>query len=221
MNNKTVRSLVLAAAGSLAIAILTQPGFSQGFYIDADLGVALADDVKLREFVVATPGLKLELDPGVHLSFAGGYNFNEFFGLELESGLIHNEVDGISGGGDIDASIGHVPMLANVVFRYDKRDFNWIPYAGAGAGGDFSVFQLDDIRAPYGTVVDGEGSTLVFAWQLFAGVRYKLNEFMSIGAGYKFFSSEGASWDVSHTSGDIEADTAYVHSIGVTFNMKF
>lgn len=219
--NKTVRSLVLVAAGSLAMAVFTQPGHSQNFYLDADLGVALADDVSLRQFVVPTPGVKLELDPGVRLSVAGGYNFNDFVGLQLESGIIHNEVKGTTRGGSIDASIGHVPMLVDVVFRYDKPESKWVPYAGAGAGGDASVIQLDHVRAPNGTLVDGEGSTVVFAWQLFAGVRYKLNDMMSIGAGYKFYSADGASWDIRRTAGDIESGTARVHSVGVNFNMKF
>jgi opacity protein-like surface antigen len=112
-------------------------------------------------------------------------------------------------------------MLVDVVFRYDKPQSKWVPYAGAGAGGDASIIELDHIRAPNGTVVDGDGSTVVFAWQLFAGVRYKFNDMMSIGAGYKYYSVDGASWDVSHTSGDIESGTARIHSVGVNFNMKF
>ena len=219
--NKSVRSFLLVAAGSLAIAVSTQPGHSQNFYFDADMGVALADDVNLRQFVVPTPGVKLELDPGVRLSVAGGYNFNDFVGVQLETGIIHNEIDGTTSGGNIDASIGHVPMLVDIVFRYDRPDSRWVPYIGAGAGGDASLIQIDDVMAPNGTLVDGEESTVVFAWQLFAGVRYKLNDMMSIGAGYKFYSAEGASWDVEGTGGEIETDTAEVHSFGVTFNMKF
>ena len=219
--NKNVRSLLLVAAGSLAIAVSTQSGHSQNFYFDADMGVALADDVKLRQFVVPTPGIDLELDPGVRLSVAGGYNFNDFVGVQLETGIIHNEIDGTTSGGNIDASIGHVPMLVDVVFRYDRPESRWVPYAGAGAGGDASLIQVDDVFAPNGTLVDGEESTVVFAWQLFAGVRYKINDMMSIGAGYKFYSAEGASWDVEGTGGEIETDSAQVHSIGVTFNMKF
>jgi opacity protein-like surface antigen len=213
--NKTVRSLLLIAAGSLSMAMFTQPGHSQNFYFDADMGVALADDVKLRQFVVPTSGIDLELEPGMRLSVAGGYNFNDFVGVQLETGIIHNEVD------NIDASIGHVPMLVNVVFRYDRPESKWVPYAGAGAGGDASLIQVDDVFAPNGTLVDGEESTVVFAWQLFAGVRYKLNDMMSIGAGYKFYSAEGASWDVHGTGGEIETGTADVHSFGVNFNMKF
>jgi opacity protein-like surface antigen len=201
--------------------VLPDSAHGQNFYLNADLGTSLADDVSIRRFVVPTPGTKFELDPGMHLAVAGGYNFNDYVGAQLETGWIFNEVDNVNGGGSVDASLGHVPMLANVVFRYDQADFPVVPYIGAGAGGDISVINLDHVFAPNGTMVDGAGSDLVFAWQIFAGARYKLNDNMSIGAGYKFFSADGASWDVRHTSGDIQSGTARVHSFGVDFNMKF
>ncbi len=193
----------------------------QGFYLNADLGPSLAEDVSIRRFIIPTPGTKFELDPGIRLGVAGGYNFNEYVGVQLETGLIHNEVKEVNHGGSIDASLGHVPMLADVVFRYDRPNCRWVPYIGAGAGGDVSVIDLDQVWAPNGSLVDGSGSSLVFAWQVFGGVRYKLNDHMSIGGGYRFFSANGASWDVSHSSGDIKSDTARVHSFGVDFNMTF
>jgi len=217
----TARSLTLIGGCCLGWFALTETGQSQNFYFDANVGVSLADKVDLHRFVVPTPGAKVDLDPGPRLSVAGGYNFNEYLGAQLETGFIWNEVKSVTGGGNIDASLAHVPMLADVVVRYDKPDCKWVPYAGVGAGGDVSVISLDKVRAPNGAVVDGSGSDVVFAWQVFVGVRYKFRENMSIGGGYKFFSADGASWDVRHTSGDIQSGTAQVHSFGVDFNIRF
>jgi len=61
----------------------------------------------------------------------------------------------------------------------------------------------------------------VFAWQAFAGARYKFNRNMSIGAAYKFFWADEANWDVEHTSGDIKSGSAQTHSFVVDFNLKF
>jgi opacity protein-like surface antigen len=130
-------------------------------------------------------------------------------------------VDKVTGGGSLDASLSHVPLLANVIVRYDKPDCKWVPYAGVAVGGDASVIALDHVRAPNGVVVDGSDSTLVFAWQVFGGVRYKFHPNMSIGAGYKFFSASSATWEVKRSSGDIETGTARVHSVGVDFSIKF
>lgn len=207
-------------AGSSMVAALAGSAPAQSFYFDANLGPALADDVSIRQFVVRTPGAEAELDPGVRLSVAGGYNINQFLGVQLETGFIHNEIDRMGGRG-VDASLGHVPMLADVVLRYDDAGCPWVPYAGAGLGGDVSVISLDDVRAPNGTVVDGDGSTVVFAWQLFAGVRYKFRENMSIGGAYRFYSADGASWEVRRSVGDIESGTARVHSFGVDFSLQF
>lgn len=210
-------SSVRVAAGC-CLALLIVPAFAQdrGFYFNGSVGPALAEDVSLRSFVVPTPGRKLDLDPGARLSVAGGYNFCEYFGTELQTGFIFNNVDGLSG----DAALSHVPVLGNAVLRYDKPDLKWVPYAGAGAGGDFSVIALDDVRFP-GGVVDGSDASFVFAWQVFAGARYKLNEKMSLGGGYKYFTADGADWNVRRTAGDIETGRARVHSVSVDFTMKF
>jgi opacity protein-like surface antigen len=210
---------VRVAAGC-CLALLTSPVVAQdkerGFYFDANVGVALAEDVELKSFIVPTRGVDLELDPGPRLSVAGGYNFCSYFGLQAETGFIFNEIDGSDG----DAVLSHVPLLLDAVFRYDKPNSRFVPYIGAGAGGDFSSISFDDARFGGGWV-DGSDSSLVFAWQVFAGLRFKLNDRMSIGGGYKYFDADGAEWDVEHTSGDIETDRAKVHSVMFDFNMKF
>jgi opacity protein-like surface antigen len=161
-----------------------EAGHCQGFYVNGEVGPALAENVSLQRFVVPTPGAKIELDAGVRVSVAGGYNFNDYVGAEIETGFIFNEVQSVTGLGNIDAAVGHVPLLANVVLRYDRPNCKWVPYAGAGVGGDASLIALDYVTAPNGAVVDGEASTVVFAWQSFAGVRYKITDKISVGASF-------------------------------------
>jgi opacity protein-like surface antigen len=185
------------------------------------LGLFAWAGVGHSQHFVQTPGGKVKLEPGGRLSAAGGYNFNDYIGAQIETGLIYNEIKSMTGAGNVDGSLGHMPLLVDVVFRYDRPDCKWVPYVGAGGGGDISVIYLDHVTAPNGSIVDGSGSTAVFAWQAFAGLRYRLNDNMSIGAGYKFFSASSASWDVRDTAGDIKTGTARVHSAGVDFNITF
>jgi opacity protein-like surface antigen len=213
------RSLAMIGAG-FAFA-WPETGRSQEFYLNANAGVSLANDVALHRFLVPTPGAKVKLDPGARLSVAGGYNINGYLGVQFETGCNYNSVKSISGRGDIDASLSHIPMLGDVVVRYDKADCKWVPYAGAGAGGDASSISLDHVRAPNGQVVDNSATDVVFAWQAFAGVRYKFARNMSLGGGYKFFWADGASWDVRRSSGAIETGSARVHSFGADFTWKF
>ena len=217
----TLRFIALVGLCSLGLLALPQTGHSQGFYVDGGVGATLAEKVDLHRFVVPTPGTKIELDPGARFSVSGGYHCNDYFGVELETGFMFNEIKSVTGAGRIDGALGHVPLLANAVLRYDKPDCKWVHYIGAGLGGDGSAISLDHVRAPNGRVVDGEDSTVVFAWQAFAGVRYKLTDRISIGAGYKFFYADDASWDVHRAAGNISAGAARVHSFLVDFNFKF
>lgn len=203
------------------LAAWPQVARGQNFYLTADAGVALAQDVSIDRFLVPTRGAKVELDPGVRLSVAGGYNFNNYIGAQIETGIIYNEVDRVQHGGSMDASLGHVPLLADIVLRCDRPESKWVHYLGAGLGGDVSIISVDHVRAPNGVIVDGDGSTVVFAWQAFTGVRYKLAENLSVGGAYKFFWADGASWDVRNARGDIESDTAGVHSFLVDFTFTF
>lgn len=219
--NKTFRSFTAVAGCCLGLLAFPQMSLGQNFYLEADLGVALADDVKLSRVIFPTPGLKLELDAGARLSVAGGYNFNDYIGVQLETGFMVNNVSGLSNGGDTDAAVAHMPMLVDFVVRYDKPDMKFVPFAGIGVGGDFSVLAVDDVRVSNTTVIDGVGSDVVFAWQAFVGARYKLNERISVGGAYKFFSAGGATWDVERSAGDIKSGTAQVHSFVVDFAIKF
>ena len=205
----------------LGLLVLPQVGRGQNFYVGADAGVAIAEDVKLKQFILPTPGAKLKLYDGGRLSVAGGYNFNDYLGAQLESGCIINGVRSVSGGRDFDATVSHVPLLADFVVRYDKPDFDFVPFAGIGAGGDVSVIDVDHERAANGTRVDGSGGDVVFAWQAFAGLRYKVTDHISVGGAYKFFAADGATWDVERSRGDIKSGSALVHSLVVDFTWRF
>jgi len=211
---RILRQVVVATSCCFALVLSARAASNQGFYIDAGLGGTIADDVKLREFITPTPGAKLRLTPGARLSVAPGYNFNEYLGAQLETGIMENDVR------HVDAWVGHVPLMADVVLRCDRADCRWVPYVGVGAGGDVSIITLDKVRTA-GGVVDGSGSDVVFALQAFAGVRYRLTDSMSVGGGYKFYWADGATWDVQHSAGSIKVGEAEVHSFSLEFEYRF
>jgi opacity protein-like surface antigen len=218
---KLIRTLALVSGCGLGWLAMPHMAQGQNFYVTADAGPAFAEDVKLDRFLVRTPGAEIRLNPGARLGLAGGYAFNDFFAVQLETGLIVNDVKSMNGDNRVDAALLHSPLLVDAVLRYDQPDFKWVPFLGAGAGGDISVLAIDHERAPNGAVVDGSGSEAVFAWQAFAGLRYKFNDRMSIGGVYKYFSSGRANWDVEDSSGDIRAGSQQIHSVGVDFTIKF
>jgi opacity protein-like surface antigen len=213
-----IRRCAFVATGVACVSLLANTGFSQhpsqGFYINAGAGVALADEVELKSFFGPTGGTHLGLDTGAHFDFSGGYNFNPFVGVEAETGWIYNSFR------HVDGSLSHAPMMANVVVRYDRPNCKWVPYAGAGIGGDISIITLDHASGN-GVIADGSDATFQFAWQAFAGLRYRFHPQMSLGAGYKYYSVDPASWDFADFNDSIRIGRANIHSILVEFNFKF
>jgi opacity protein-like surface antigen len=211
----------MTAAGlSLLLLNCASPCRGQSGYLNFDLGAAVPQDVDLHQYISPTPGAKLRLDTGVRMGAAVGCNFNRYVGVEFETGFISNGIKDAN-----DSWFTHVPLMVNAVLRYDTPRCRLVPYAGAGVGGDVSTLSLDYVRGPGGVVVDGTSSTFVFAWQAFAGARYRFNSRMSAGIGYKFYWADDASWDVDSIYGGshshIKTGAALVHSAVVNFNMKF
>lgn len=211
---------LLAILSVCAVLALPITGRGEGFYFNAATGTALAERVDLNGFFGPTPGVKLELHPGFRIGVAGGYNFNQYVGAEFETGLIYNRVKGIVAGGNFDAALVHVPMMANVVFRCDRTNSHWVPYFGAGAGVDVSEIGLRNVT--FNAVrADGIDSTVAFGWQAFAGLRYRISQKMSLGAGYKFYAARKAGWDFGGPADSIQTGAARIHNIVGEFNLKF
>jgi opacity protein-like surface antigen len=69
--------------------------------------------------------------------------------------------------------------------------------------------------------LDGSDADVEFAYQAMAGLRYRINDKMSAGLGYKFYHADGASWDIQHSAGHIRFGEARVHCVSAVFNWKF
>jgi opacity protein-like surface antigen len=213
----------LGMAGGCVLCVFAWPSssFSQGPYVHLGAGVAVADKVDMDTFFDPTPGSRISFDPGFRFSAAGGYNFCPFMGVELETGFIYNSFKNVEGIGSMDASLSHVPLMANLVLRFDQPSCPVVPYIGGGAGGDFSVVYLNQVNTET-VFADGWSDTSVnFAWQAFGGVRYKLTSHMSLGGAYKYYSVHRASYDFAGIRDAIQLGKANTHSFLVEFSISF
>jgi opacity protein-like surface antigen len=148
-----------------------------------------------------------DLDIGFRTDAGVGYKFHKYIAGELETGFIYNGIDGVDG------SLSHIPVLVNAVFRYDNSS-KFVPYAGAGVGGAYSILSIDD-----GGIDDDDGD-IVFAWQLFGGVRYNINDRTSVGIYYKYLGTGDSSFSISGF-GTAQANDVQNHTFGLNFTMKF
>lgn len=156
--------------------------------------------------VEAGPNWAEDADVGFRLGGAVGYNLHKHFGVEFDTGWIWNEAE------DADASLSHIPLIVNGVFRYPINS-KWVPYAGAGIGGAYSILSIDEFG------LDDNDGDFVFAWQFFGGVRYVINDRMSVGAFYKYLGTGDSEFEIDGIS--FEADDVSNHTVGISFQMKF
>ncbi len=141
-----------------------------------------------------------ELDTGFRLGLIAGYNLNEWVALEFESGFMYNGIKDSD-----DAWLGSVPLMANVVFRFENET-KLVPYIGGGGGGALTMFNDS---------YDSD-SDFVYAWQAKAGVAYNLNDNVSVELVYKLFATGDQEYFDAFKVKDVMA-----HFIGIGFSCKF
>jgi opacity protein-like surface antigen len=172
-------------------------------YFSFDAGVNLLQDFDLN-------GATAEADPGWRMGFTAGYNFNRWLGVEGEIGYAYAPLS------DVDARFDYVPLLANVIFRYENRS-KFTPYVGVGAGGAGSIFIFE--RGS----ISGDDSNIMFAWQAKAGVRYQINEKLSVGIAYKYFGTAEQNYRIEDDGGDLKFRFRDIHThfVGLVLQGRF
>jgi len=134
----------------------------------------------------------LKFDPALQGSFVAGWDFEpgnpEGSGrIELEYTHRSNPINQatfaegtIKTGGNVMAD----SLLLNFFGVY--REYSpWSPYFGAGLG--VARMEASDLNV-FGQPL-GNGSSVVFAYQLGTGVDFALNKHLSLDLGYRFFNS--------------------------------
>ena len=192
-----------------------RPVFSSGFYAAPNVRANFIDDADLKQVGFSTGG-KVRFDPGVAFGVRGGYRFCEWFSLEGETGFTGNSIKSMTGA-SVDADLLQVPFLANAVFSVPLR-FGVSPFAGAGVGGVTSIIDADEINDGNLIAIGSEAATS-FAYQVFAGVHFAIDDRISVGLIYNYRVVDGPRWDRS--SFLIETGDLRNHSIGVSANFRF
>jgi opacity protein-like surface antigen len=86
----------------------------------------------------------------------------------------------INGSGKVTAD----SLLLNFFAMYRDKS-PWSPYAGVGAG--VARMEASDLKVAGNPL--GHGTSVVFAYQLGAGIDFAMNKYLSLDLGYRFFNS--------------------------------
>jgi opacity protein-like surface antigen len=224
------RTLILSPKSVICCAVAagcTVSAWSQGtrFYVKADAGGNLTQDADLKEFFgPIAPGSQVKFDPGFRGGLTGGYQFTDWFAGEAEVGFMENQINSITAADRIhDAWFANVPFLVNGKLQYPNSS-PLTPYIGGGVGFSEAIIDVGHIDIG-GTSLHGRMNDTVFAYQGFAGLRYRLNDQMGLSLEYHYFAAEGANWQADFTSGAasdrMRMGRTQTHAISVAFDFRF
>ena len=88
-------------------------------------------------------------------------------------------------------------------------------YLGLGLGADKVSLKNNGSNAVEAALRNAEGSKVVFAWQVMAGVAYDINENWTVEAGYRLFNTAKAKFNGQHK---VKAPFASSLELGVRYN---
>jgi opacity protein-like surface antigen len=219
---------IIAVWGACAALTLFAPAAAQAqterFYFKFDAGGALTMDTDLKEFLgPVAPGSKVKFNPGLRTGFGFGFQMTPWFAAEAETGFIGNGIDTVTGGTSVDASFSNVPFLINAKFQF-PRFHNITPYFGGGGGGSISILDANELGVG-GTYIYGTDSTVVFAYQAFGGIRFRLNQQMGLSLEYRYFATTEPSWQAEATFGTASDTIRFgpmaTHALSLVFDWRF
>ena len=221
-----IGSFALILCGSLLMFATTRAQAQVGnrFYVKGDIGANWTQNADLREFFgePLTTGAKVKFDTGVRLGFTAGFRVTEWFSPEVETGIMASEIKSISGASHVDAVFSNVPLMFNVRFQ-PPRMYTVTPYFGFGTGVSFPIIDVDQITIGNTSIFDGSDSDAVWAYQAFAGVRFKINENMGVSVEYRYFHADSAHWEADFATGSeqFRFGQTETHCVSFAFDFRF
>jgi opacity protein-like surface antigen len=161
----------------------------------------------------------VDYDTGLAADVALGWAFNKYAALDFETGFIGAKINNVPGFFSDNSRIYNVPFLVNFTLSCPIPRTNIIPYVGAGVGGADVVFDTDNFNNGVDEVTGSEND-VVFAGQLFAGVRFQLTRHLAFDLGYKYFATGNPTFTYPPDDFNVSFKGARTHSVlfGLTFD---
>jgi opacity protein-like surface antigen len=216
-----------AGAAALSLCLGAAVAQAQYYYLPPDAGPILRvgvgpsffEDGQITQFGPAGPApSKVDYDTGLAFDAAFGWAFNRYVAVDFETGYIGAQINNVPGYSSDNSRVYNVPFLVNATLSYPIPRTNIIPYVGAGVGGADVVFDTDNFNDGVDQVTGSEND-VVFAGQVFAGVRFKLTHHLSVDLGYKYFATGNPTFTYPPDNFNVGFKGARTHS--VLFALKF
>jgi opacity protein-like surface antigen len=146
----------------------------------------------IQKEVAFSTGYRQDFDIGVWLT--------PWFGLAIETGFALNAMRGNTEGMTVSSSTyWSVPIMAQLCFQY-PNETGFVPYLNFGFGGGWNYFNIGSINYSSGGVespeLSGAGNDMNNAYQIAAGVRWRIWEQLGLTLAYKFYGTSQPTVDM-------------------------
>ena len=168
----------------------------------------------IEKEIAFSTGYRQDIDAGVWLT--------DWFGLAIETGFALNAIRGNTQGMTVSSSTyWSVPIMAQLCFQY-PNDSGFLPYINFGFGGGWNYFKIGSINyngSPF-TTLSGSGGDMNNAYQIAAGIRYRLYDQLSLTLAYKFYGTSQPTIDMSDDQ-QVTFGSPVTNSIEIGGNFSF
>ena len=197
------------------------------FYVTTDFGARFVSPMSIvnvvgpngpsnpiiQKQIAFSTGYRQDINVGVWLT--------DWFGLALETGFALNAIRGNTQDLTVESSTyWSVPILAQLCFQY-PNETGWVPFINFGFGGGWNFFNLGTITYLGFTQNSvGLGNDMNTAYQLSAGIRYRIYEEFSMSLMYKFYGTSQPTIDTTDSQ-QITFGSPVTNSVELGLNFAF
>jgi len=179
------------------------------------VGPVGASNKLIEKEIAFSTGYRQDIDIGVWLT--------PWFGLAVETGFALNAIRGNTEGMTVSSSTyWSVPIMAQLCFQY-PNDTGFIPYLNFGFGGGWNYFNIGSISYPpagQGSTLSGAGNDMNNAYQIAAGVRWRIWEQLGLTLAYKFYGTSQPTVDMGDNQ-QVTFGSPVTNSIELGGNFSF
>ena len=216
--------------GKLLQSPLTEPQMEEDyFYVRTEGGARFVSSMNIVNIVgpvgATNPMIQKEIafSTGYRQDIDIGVWLTPWFGLAIETGFALNAIRGNTEGMTVSSSTyWSVPIMAQICFQY-PNDTGFIPYLNFGFGGGWNYFNIGSISYPpagQGSTLSGAGNDMNNAYQIAAGVRWRIWEQLGLTLAYKFYGTSQPTVDMSDNQ-QVTFGSPVTNSIELGGNFSF
>jgi opacity protein-like surface antigen len=216
--------------GKLLQSPLTEPQMEEDyFYVRTEGGARFVSSMNIVNIVgpvgATNPMIQKEIafSTGYRQDIDIGVWLTPWFGLAVETGFALNAIRGNTEGMTVSSSTyWSVPIMAQLCFQY-PNDTGFIPYLNFGFGGGWNYFNIGSISYPpagQGSTLSGSGNDMNNAYQIAAGVRWRIWEQLGLTLAYKFYGTSQPTVDMSDNQ-QVTFGSPVTNSIELGGNFSF